>query len=159
MGGPNDVVAVRATRRTIESVRTTERLIETLDEAEGKNSVLIHLGRTPMVHVLRCVQSMRASDIYEVLLALPFSYAVELLCCGLETVCRAALITIHVHHTQIASRTDLLLRLRDHLRGVAISQRDLCGFNLAAMTHFRVEMKQNSHVTFDEKPRKLPRLI
>jgi len=178
--GPNDVVAVRATRRTIESVRTTERLIETLDEAEGKNSVLIHLGRTPMVHVLRCVQSMRASDIYEVLLALPFSYAVkllefivevfesgkrgstysdELLCCGLETVCRAALITIHVHHTQIASRTDLLLRLRDHLRGVAISQRDLCGFNLAAMTHFRVEMKQNSHVTFDEKPRKLPRLI
>jgi U3 small nucleolar RNA-associated protein 12 len=173
----NDVVAVRPTRRTIESVRTTEKLMEVLDEAE-KEDICVQMGCTPLGHGLRCIQTMKATDIYEVLLALPFNYALkflefiatflqkggidstyrdELLCCELETACRAALITIHVHHRQLASHTDLLLRLRDHLRGVASTQRDFCGLNIAAMAQFGIEAKQDK-IVFDENPAKRPKL-
>jgi len=83
-GGPTEVVALRPSRRTIESVRTTERLIEVLDEAaaaenEGVGSASGDLSQHPCARVVDYVNTLTASNIYEVLLALPFSHALRLL--------------------------------------------------------------------------------
>jgi len=81
-GGGAQVFAPRPSRRTIESVRTTERLMEILDEAkdqtEGKE---LWDGSTmhPCIRVIRYLNTLNASNIYEVLLCLPFSHAYRLL--------------------------------------------------------------------------------
>jgi len=75
------VVALRPSRRTVESVRTTERLIEILDsakaEANGDSPNLS--GQQPCVRVVQYVNTLTAANIYEVLLCLPFSHALILL--------------------------------------------------------------------------------
>mmetsp|Transcript_19549 Transcript_19549/g.51796 ORF Transcript_19549/g.51796 Transcript_19549/m.51796 type:complete len:937 (+) Transcript_19549:51-2861(+) len=82
--GPGaEVVSLRPSRRTIESVRTTERLMEILDEAvaaeaEGGSMVGAN-GRPPCVQVVAYVNTLTASNIYEVLLAMPFSHAFKLI--------------------------------------------------------------------------------
>merc|ERR1712072_917051 len=127
------VVALRPSRRTVESVRTTERLMEILDEAEAEaNGDAPSLsGQNPCVRVIRYVNTLTASNIYEVLLCLPFSHAMHLLrfllqffkavstlpaaegnggecaralsaAATLETPCQAALITAYVHHSELA---------------------------------------------------------
>ena len=100
----NEVVAARPSRRTLETVRTTERLIEVLDEAAEEKAKLkkweldcatarkndeaepcaptpspLLFGSTPHMHVMRFVHALTANTVYEVLLALPFIYAVSLL--------------------------------------------------------------------------------
>merc|ERR1719506_2286697 len=128
------VVALRPSRRTVESVRTTERLMEILDEAvaEAAGDAPSLSGQNPCVRVVRYLNTLTASNIYEVLLCLPFSHAMHLLrfllqffkavstlpCAGgdddqssaralsaaatLETPCQAALITAYVHHSELA---------------------------------------------------------
>jgi len=91
-GGTTEVVALRPSRRTIESIRTTERLMEVLDEAtaadprEGGSSTgaadVLTMGqqhRHPCARVVDYVNTLTANNIYEVLLALPFSHALRLL--------------------------------------------------------------------------------
>lgn len=133
-GGSGQVVALRPSRRTVESVRTTERLMEILDEAvaEANGDATSLSGQHPCVRVVRYVNTMTASNIYEVLLCLPFSHAMHLLkfllqffkavsslpgaggdkegeaaraisaAATLETPCQAALITAYVHHSELA---------------------------------------------------------
>merc|ERR1719284_1722390 len=68
------VVALRPSRRTVESVRTTERLMEILDEAlaEANGDGVSLSNQHPCVRVVRYVNTLTASNIYEVLLCLPF---------------------------------------------------------------------------------------
>mmetsp|Transcript_82931 Transcript_82931/g.173632 ORF Transcript_82931/g.173632 Transcript_82931/m.173632 type:complete len:952 (-) Transcript_82931:243-3098(-) len=78
------VVALRASRRTVESVRTTERLMELLDEAtameKGEDVVIPpNAHRNPCVRVVAHINTLNSNNIYEVLLALPFSHALRLL--------------------------------------------------------------------------------
>jgi U3 small nucleolar RNA-associated protein 12 len=152
-GGGAQVIAPRPSRRTIESVRTTERLMEILN----------------------------ATNIYEVLLCLPFSHAHRLLkficefleavasipdkggvspeaqgLCGdkvlsaaatLETPCQAALITAYVHHSELASTTDarlLLLRLRKRMRSLLQAEKDRIGFSMAGIAHLQRTLKRAS---------------
>mmetsp|Transcript_14382 Transcript_14382/g.42988 ORF Transcript_14382/g.42988 Transcript_14382/m.42988 type:complete len:940 (-) Transcript_14382:73-2892(-) len=89
--GPGaEVVSLRPSRRTIESVRTTERLMEILDEAtaaEAEGGLMS--ARPPCVQVVAYVNTLTASNIYEVLLAMPFSHAFKLvgfICRFLEAV-------------------------------------------------------------------------
>jgi len=83
LGG--EVVALRPSRRTIESVRSTERLMEILDDAakevaEDEGDVPDGGGRQhPCARVVGYVNTLTASNIYEVLLALPFTHALRLL--------------------------------------------------------------------------------
>jgi len=82
--GTSEVVTLRASRRTVESVRSTERLMEILDEAlaEQNGSVAHPPGinmRHPCARVIAYVNTLTSSNIYEVLLALPFSHAIRLL--------------------------------------------------------------------------------
>lgn len=131
-----EAVTLRASRRTIESVRSTERLMEVLDEADamekGEGGALpVDAHRNPVARVIAYVCTLNASNIYEVLLALPFSHALRLLthicrfleavsslpgeggrsdetkvlsaAATLETPCQAALITAYVHHHELAA--------------------------------------------------------
>jgi len=136
LGG--EVVALRPSRRTIESVRSTERLMEILDDAATEaaaddGDVADRGGRQhPCARVVGYVNTLTASNIYEVLLALPFMHALRLLqficqffeavaampagaapggdveakalsaSVTLETPCQAALITTFVHHSELA---------------------------------------------------------
>jgi len=137
-GAGAQVVAPRPSRRTIESVRTTERLMEILDEAkdlaEGKQ-LWDGTVQSPCLRVCRYLNTLTASNIYEVLLCLPFSHAHRLLrficdfleavasipdatnsaakgdkvlsaAATLETPCQAALITAYVHHSELAATTE-----------------------------------------------------
>eukprot|EP00928_Gymnodinium_smaydae_P035081 TRINITY_DN24750_c0_g2_i1.p1 TRINITY_DN24750_c0_g2~~TRINITY_DN24750_c0_g2_i1.p1 ORF type:complete len:978 (-),score=241.30 TRINITY_DN24750_c0_g2_i1:55-2901(-) len=74
---------LRPSRKTVESVRSTERLMEILDEAKevqaGTAMAALAAQGNPCVRVMRYVNTLNASNIYEVLLALPFSYARRLL--------------------------------------------------------------------------------
>jgi len=81
-GTGGEVVSLRPSRRTIESVRTTERLMEILDEAieAEKEGTGVGLQQSPpCVQVVTYVNTLTASNIYEVLLAMPFSHAFKLL--------------------------------------------------------------------------------
>merc|ERR1711920_434126 len=115
---------------------TTERLMEILDEAkaEATGDAPALSGQQPCVRVVRYVNTLTASNIYEVLLCLPFSHALILLqfllqffhavsalsvsagasgtqkasfsaAATLETPCQAALITAYVHHSELAMTT------------------------------------------------------
>merc|ERR1712050_68385 len=80
----SEVVTLRASRRTVESVRSTERLMEILDEADAGGDAVVTLPgqqgiRHPCARVIEYVNTLTASNIYEVLLALPFSHAIKLL--------------------------------------------------------------------------------
>lgn len=81
--GVSEVVTLRASRRTVESVRTTERLMEILDEAVAEGNTPVSTPGAGMTHpcarVVAYVNTLTASNIYEVLLALPFSHAIKLL--------------------------------------------------------------------------------
>jgi len=83
LGG--EIVALRPSRRTIESVRSTERLMEIIDDAakeaaEDDGDVADGGGRQhPCARVVGHVNTLTASNIYEVLLALPFTHALRLL--------------------------------------------------------------------------------
>jgi len=83
-----EAAALRPSRRTVESVRSTERLMEVLDEAaaEAGTGSGAWLGvpgaggsRRACARVVACVNTLTASNIYEVLLALPFGHALRLL--------------------------------------------------------------------------------
>ncbi|CAK9018890.1 WD repeat-containing protein 3 [Durusdinium trenchii] len=140
---PGAATAPRPSRRTVESVRTTERLMEVLDEAkeaeeqlaaEGIDEAAIEVGqgaRHPCARAIAYINTLNASNIYEVLLALPFAHALQLLkvilrfleavaslpggegaqargkalsaAATLQTPCQAALIAAYVHHSELAA--------------------------------------------------------
>lgn len=138
------VAAPRPTRRSVESVRTTERLMEVLDEAKSAQEQLESEGfdaelvasfgqgaKHPVARAVAYINTLNASNIYEVILALPFSHALLLLrvvarffdavaalpggdgaalrakalsaAATLETPCQAALIAAYVHHSEFAA--------------------------------------------------------
>lgn len=133
--GATQVLAARPSRRTIESVRSTERLMEIIDDALAQVTVTTSTsGKHPCIRVVQYVNTLVASNIYEVLLALPFRHALDLLqfihqfftavesssiddasqhsharvlssAVILETPCQAALILTYVHHRELASTT------------------------------------------------------
>ncbi|AFZ79761.1 WD repeat domain containing protein [Theileria equi strain WA] len=92
-----DNIQKKATKKTVESVKTTEYLIQTIDEAEEYRKALEEykkdddpgavppkpplelFGKSPQEHVLQAILRMNYGVVYEVLIALPFLYAEKLL--------------------------------------------------------------------------------
>jgi len=133
MAAGGGVSSVRPSRRTIESVRSTERLMEVLDEAKEAKEAGAASRYCPSVRVVQHVNTLNAGNIYEVLLALPFAHSLrmlEFLCeffeamsslpsggtgsadgqlkllsaaATLETPCQAALISAYVHHREFSA--------------------------------------------------------
>merc|ERR1712194_371144 len=152
-----------------------EILDDAVAEANGDAQSLS--GQNPCVRVVQYLNTLTASNIYEVLLCLPFSHAMHLLrfllqffkavstlpraggglgalsaAATLETPCQAALITAYVHHSELAmtarSRT-LLLELRQLMRLLLQAEKDRIGLNSASFAHLQRVLKRSSGTVFE----------
>eukprot|EP00434_Breviolum_minutum_P005801 symbB.v1.2.005115.t1/scaffold295.1/size237168/4 len=173
--------APRPSRRTVESVRSTERLMEVLDEAKNAEEQLAADGideasiaeygqgaRHPIARAIAYINTLNSTNIYEVLLALPFTHAVLLLkvilrfleavsagkaeahgqalsaAATLQTPCQAALIAAYVHHSEFASSNcrPMLLRLKQEMQGLLQAEKDRIGLTMAGLSHLQCMMKR-----------------
>ncbi|EIE21123.1 transducin family protein [Coccomyxa subellipsoidea C-169] len=110
-------------------------------------------GRSVEEYVLAAVGRVRAGDLEQALLVLPFSDALRLLhylCSWLargsrvELVSRAAALLVRLHHAQLLATPSArapLVRLRGLLRQRTQGLKDTLGFNLAAMAHLQRALK------------------
>jgi U3 small nucleolar RNA-associated protein 12 len=196
--GDDDVDEVAAaTKKTVESLKAGERIMEALDLLEQEkekwdiyhkvclsfntaltykslqssskmpppdaNPLLAALGNiSPEQHALKTLEKIRAGDLDEALLVLPFSQVLSLLRAlsvwvenGWNTplASRILIFLLKANHHQItANRSDdgqlrpLLDKIRSDLRREMQNQKDLVGFNLAAMKLVRRQWEQE-HVS------------
>lgn len=107
------------------------------------------LGLAPGAYVLRCISGVRASDLEQALLLLPFADALRLMGylsdwlgqgAHVELCCRAAALLLRLHHAQLVATPaarGALTALQARLRGAAQGLKDTLGFNVAALRHLR----------------------
>jgi len=176
-GGGGERVA--AGRKTLETVSAADAIVEALEfagheeerirataqeAAINNNSSNINnptpnpmlLGRTPSQHVLSVVAGVRASDLEQALLLLPFNgaltlldYLVEWLEQGsqVELLCRISTLLLRVHMQQLIgtpTARPVLIKLKELLRSRVQYMKDVVGFNVAAMTHLQRAVKMRS---------------
>ncbi|CAL5229844.1 g13253 [Coccomyxa viridis] len=177
-GEAAEATAAPAGRKTLEVVSGAERIADALalvaaeaervqafeeDPTAGKSGKGLQpnpllLGLTPEQYMLKQLASVRASDLEQAFLILPFSDALRLLsyfCTWLERgaevelVSRAATLLVRLHHAQlvatVAARAPLL-ELRRQLRRRTQQLKDRMGFNLAALSHLQRGLKQQHEV-------------
>jgi len=103
------------------------------------------MGDTPERYALGAIEKVKAADLEQAILSLPFSSALALLdylggwlAAGerTELACRLAALIVRLHYTQLgatAAARGVLLKLRPLLRRRAGEIRDLMGFNIAGL--------------------------
>ncbi|KAJ2470368.1 beta transducin [Coemansia sp. RSA 2322] len=178
----------RAGKATMETLKAGERIMEALeiaDEERRKWAAFEEQKRRmpqlnpamPEVHpilqferlsseayVLRTVERVRAADLEDALLVLPFSRVLSLMAYiddwarrewNTPLTCRVLFFLLKTHQNQIVATRVMRSRLssiRGHLRAGVSSQRDQIGYNLAALTALRAEWEANATAEFfDEK--------
>jgi U3 small nucleolar RNA-associated protein 12 len=173
-----DAAAALAGRRTLETVGAADAIVDALDvaaneerkeveyrralkaasEAGGGKAVKavkrpprnpLMLGLAPGAYVLRCVSGVKAGDLEQALLLLPFADALRLLGyvsewlkegAAVELCTRAAVLLLRLHHARLLSTPGArgtLVTLQRRLRRGAAALKDALGFNLAALRHLR----------------------
>jgi U3 small nucleolar RNA-associated protein 12 len=117
----------------------------TLSKANVRKPNPLLLGRSPNEHVLQAVACVKASELEQALLVLPFASVLELLkqCThwleqgiDVELSCRVATLLLRLHQPQLSTSQQarpVLLDLSKHLRPTLIRLRDSIGENVAAM--------------------------
>lgn len=107
------------------------------------------MGLSPGAYVLKCVSGVRAGDLEQALLLLPFADALRLMGylsvwlaqgAQVELCCRAAALLLRLHHAQLVatpSARGTLVALQRRLRRAAQGLKDTLGFNVAALKHLR----------------------
>ncbi|KAI9320448.1 WD40-repeat-containing domain protein [Dichotomocladium elegans] len=176
-----------AGKQTMETLKAGERIIEALDladqekqgweafeaaKAKGlpvpqpqRNPILIAMGDvSPERHVLNTVEKIKANDLEEALLVLPFTKVLSLLSYidiwakknwNIAIVSRVLFALLKLHHNQIvASRImrPMLDSIRYHLREALQRQKDLMGYNRAALGYLKRDWEaRNTAEFFDEE--------
>jgi U3 small nucleolar RNA-associated protein 12 len=153
-----------------EALTGTDRIIEALELAAAEEQVRaepggadrapnpVLLGLSPSAYVLRAVRSVRAPDLEQALLLLPYTDALRVLehCLRwlgaeegaakgsggspVEVAARVAALVVRLHLGRLSAAPaarELLTRLRAALRGSLGASRDLLGVNLAALAALR----------------------
>lgn len=141
--------------------------------------LLVALGKlTPAQYVLHVIREIRASDLDQALLVLPFSqvfslfrYLEEWVRRGwqIELTCRVLFYLLKVHQNQIVSNRTfrpLLDSIKTHIRELIQRQKDMVGFNLAAMKFLKREWEETNSADFFDvakieeanKPKKVKKL-
>ncbi|ORZ01570.1 WD40-repeat-containing domain protein [Syncephalastrum racemosum] len=177
-----------AGKQTMETLKAGERIMEALDiadqereawaayenakaknlpaEAPPRNPYLLAMGDiSPERYVLQTIEKIKANDLEEALLVLPFSKVQALLAyveiwakknMNIVLVSRILFSLIKTHHNQIV--TNRLMRpmldsIRHHLRAQLQRQKDIMGYNRAALTYLHRDWKaRNTADFFDEAP-------
>jgi U3 small nucleolar RNA-associated protein 12 len=111
-------------------------------------------GQSPERYALSAIEKVRAADLEQAVLALPFSSALTLLDYlggwleageKTELTCRLASLIVRLHYVQLGATHKaraVLLRLRPLLRKRAAELRDMMGFNLAGMNMWETHLKE-----------------
>jgi len=176
-----------AGERTLESISATDRIVEALEMSENEaKRVAEHeeaqqrsggsdrmppnvlmLGLSPSAYVLKSVSSVRAADLEQALMCLPFTSALALLGylrdwlqngSKVELAARLAVLLLRLHHAQLVGTPNarpVLAALRKLLRRRVTEVRNLLGVNLAGLQHLqRAYVLEKS--AFGEEAVKLP---
>ncbi|XP_067049791.1 WD repeat-containing protein 3-like [Acropora muricata] len=173
--------AVKAGKKTLETVMAAERLMEAIElykeetlkmNEEGKSRsshpVLVAYGNvTPVRYVLEVLKKIRSSELEEALIVLPFSVVIEMLTllnqwlqCGweVELSCRCLSFLLRIHHGQIVSNRVLVPvidSLRKHAKSRVHELRDTIGFNLAGLRFIQGEMEARQESFFADATQKV----
>ncbi|KAJ2884968.1 beta transducin [Coemansia asiatica] len=178
----------RAGKATMETLKAGERIMEALDLADEErrkwdeyeqrkrkmphlnamppetNPILVYEKSTPEAHVLRTIERVRAAELEDALLALPFTRVLSLMAYidiwarrdwNTPLTCRVLFFVLKTYQNQIVATRTMRSRLdsiRKHLRAGVNQQRDQIGYNLAALASLRAEWEANATAEFfDEK--------
>jgi len=175
-GENNDEVG-HAGKKTIETVKAAERIMEAIElykeETEKQNDdgidcyephpLLKAYGNvTPCRYVLDILNKVKSSELEESLLVLPFSYVVDLLelinewlqkSWSVERVTRCMTFLLKIHHNEITSSPVLLSTLESLQKYTHQSVqliKDQVGFNLAGLRFLRQQLELKNISFFDE---------
>ncbi|CAO0794673.1 unnamed protein product [Mucor circinelloides] len=198
-----DMEVDSAGKQTMETLKAGERLIEAMDIGdEEKNGWLAYEnaksrglpGQPPQRHailmamgdiepdryVLDVLKKIKANDIEEALMILPFSKVMSLFSYieswakknwSIVLVSRVLFSVVKTHHNQIVANRmmrPMLDSIRFHLRAQLQRQKDVMGYNRAALTYLQRDYKSRNTSDFldenadkpadDEKKRKFIQL-
>lgn len=175
MEDPTKGEATAAGKRTLETVKAGEKLMEALQLGEAENQRVgeaseeqpspLLLGLSADLYMLRALGSIRSSELDEALTLLPLNQAKMLLgyCSRLmekscmkarlstELLSRTVLFLFKVHHNQIvAGAVDrgLVSKLRDALDANLRDLRARFGFNASALSFLQAELSERDDATF-----------
>jgi U3 small nucleolar RNA-associated protein 12 len=155
-------------RRKLEHRSGLQRMIEeasgmaeTLDKEVARPAPNIYLrGRSVDQYVLDMLLSIRRSHLEEALMVLPFDYAVTLIkylqrfietSQRVELAVRCALFLISIHQNQIVANSSVLqslVKLKRSTRERLQQQKDMIGFNLAALRMLQRQFQDSSNAYF-----------
>jgi U3 small nucleolar RNA-associated protein 12 len=114
------------------------------------------MGQTPERYALAAIEKVRAADLEQAILALPFSSALALLDYlagwlhageNIELTCRLAALIVRLHYVQLGATSaarGVLLKVRPLLRKRAEEIRDVFGFNLAGLGMLEAHLKEGA---------------
>ncbi|KAI8086699.1 quinon protein alcohol dehydrogenase-like superfamily [Halteromyces radiatus] len=169
--------------QTMETLKAGERIMEAIDIADEerkgwedyemakskglpavpptRNTILIAMGDvSPDKYVLDVIQKIKANDLEESLLVLPFSKVMSLLAYieiwakknwNIILVSKVLFILTKTHHNQIASNRimrPMLDSIRVHLRLQLQRQKDVMGYNRAALSYMQRDWKARNTTDF-----------
>ncbi|KAI9486509.1 MAG: WD40-repeat-containing domain protein [Benjaminiella poitrasii] len=199
----DDMEVDSAGKQTMESLKAGERLIEAMEigdeekngwlayeaaKARGldaqppqRHTILMAMGDIePDRYVLDVLKKIKANDLEEALLVLPFSKVVSLFSYieswakknwSIVLVSRVLFSVVKTHHNQIVANRmmrPMLDSIRFHLRAQLKRQKDIMGYNRAALTYIQRDYKARNTSSFldenadkatdDEKKRKFVNL-
>ncbi|KAG0291825.1 hypothetical protein BGZ98_002857 [Dissophora globulifera] len=125
-----------------------------------RSPLLISMRQTPEQHVWYQLEKIRPAELDEALLVLPFAAVTSLLNWldvfvqreyNINLVCRILFFLIKSHHNQIVANRimrPMLDSVRRNLRAGLQKQKDLIGFNVAALSYIRRDYDANNTSDF-----------
>ncbi|KAG5716554.1 hypothetical protein E4T56_gene16312 [Termitomyces sp. T112] len=114
-----------------------------------RNQLLAQLDKTPDEYVLWVIEKVRSTALHDALLVLPFGMVVSLMeylnswaqkDLNIPLVSQIISFLLKTHHHQIVTNRVMrssLIPLRKHLRAALQRQKDVLGYNLAALQYIR----------------------
>lgn len=184
-GEQNNAEAGEAGKQTIETVKATERIMEALEiykeeitkdmqyqeelkDAKGPvvkpipHVILATLKMGPSEYVLDVLKKVRASELEEALLVLPFHYVITLFSLFdewmqakqcIELCCKALFFLFRIHHNQIVSNhvlVDVMRSLNLSTKASINEAKGMVGFNLAALKFIQLDYQENDGSFFED---------
>ncbi|KAI8582054.1 hypothetical protein K450DRAFT_228806 [Umbelopsis ramanniana AG] len=175
-----------AGKQTMETLKAGEKIIEALELADEdqlalrayeqaksrnlpavlpqRNPILIAMGDLPAdKYVLTVVEKVRANDLEEALLVLPFSQVLSLINYldqwakkdwNIVLVCRILFTLLKTHHHQIVANRmmrPMLDSIRFNLRSQLQKHKDTMGYNRAALTYMQRDYKSRHMTEFQDE--------
>lgn len=150
--------------REFEEQRGRENISEAFNlQPPPRNPILAALDLKPEAYVLRVVEKVPSTALHDALLVLPFTKVISLMHYldtwarmgwNVTLVARIVFFLLRVHHHQIVANKIMrtsLIPMRNHLRGALRQEKDIVGYNLAALQHMRQKHEAEGIAQFLEQ--------